>query len=202
MDYIKLFEIFTLITGVIYLILEIKQHNSMWVLGILTSTTALFLFGYEKVYASMLLNLYYVIISFIGYYQWKKDSKRLKENLNSLNGNSEKSVIIHLNRLNVKTILISTFVLIIGTLFLSKLLNYIGGEMTILDAFVTTLSAIATFWLAKSYKEQWLLWILADAFSSYLCISQELYLLSVLYFIYCLSAIYGYIHWTKKGLYI
>ena len=36
-----LMEIFTLVTGVIYVILEIRQKNFMWVVGIATSLAAM-----------------------------------------------------------------------------------------------------------------------------------------------------------------
>ena len=37
----NILEIFTLVTGVIYVILEIRQKNAMWVLGIITSLASM-----------------------------------------------------------------------------------------------------------------------------------------------------------------
>ena len=37
-------EIFTLVTGIIYIILEIRQKNAMWIVGILTSIAAMAVF--------------------------------------------------------------------------------------------------------------------------------------------------------------
>ena len=58
-------EIITLITGVIYIILEIRQKNAMWVLGIFTSIAAIIVFFRQGLYASFGLNIYYLITSFI-----------------------------------------------------------------------------------------------------------------------------------------
>ena len=49
-------EIITLITGVIYIILEIRQKNAMWVLGIFTSSAAIIVFFRQGLYASFGLN--------------------------------------------------------------------------------------------------------------------------------------------------
>ena len=70
------------------------------------------------------------------------------------------------------------------------------------DAAVTVLSGIATWWLAKSYPQQWLLWVVADVVSAWLCWSQGMIPMAILYAIYSISAIYGYIHWIRNGRYI
>ena len=69
----KSIEIFTLITGVIYVILEIRQKNFMWVLGILTSLASMWMFYSKGAYASFVLNTYYLVTAFIGLWQWRRD---------------------------------------------------------------------------------------------------------------------------------
>jgi len=52
----SILEIFTLITGLIYIILEIRQKNFMWVLGIMTSLASMLVFFRQGLYASFGLN--------------------------------------------------------------------------------------------------------------------------------------------------
>ena len=66
-------QIFTLVTGVIYIILEIRQKSFMWVVGIATSLAAMWVFFRQGLYASFGLNTYYLITAFIGLWQWGKD---------------------------------------------------------------------------------------------------------------------------------
>ena len=66
-------EYFGVITGLLYLFLEIKQHKAMWVVGFLTSLVYVFVFLSAKIYADMGLQTYYVGISIYGFYQWKAD---------------------------------------------------------------------------------------------------------------------------------
>ena len=92
--------------------------------------------------------------------------------------------------------------MIAGTSVLFFLLRFLGDPKSVADAGATVLSAIATWWLAKSYPQQWLLWIVADAVSVWICWEQGMMSMAVLYIIYAISAIYGYYHWMRKGEYI
>ena len=105
-------QIFTLVTGVIYIILEIRQKNSMWYVGILTSIAAMWVFFRQDLYASFGLNTYYLITSIIGLWQWKRDKDIISTDKTDESGNKD---IIHLNRLNWKTVAASALITIAGT---------------------------------------------------------------------------------------
>ena len=189
-------EIFTLVTGVIYLILEIRQKNFMWVVGVLTSVAAMLVFWRQSLYASFGLNTYYFITSFVGLWQWGRDKKKVSECA------SDDTDIIHLNHMTLKTAAVSLAVAVAGIFGLAWLMEIVENPMSYLDASVAVLSAVATWWLVRAYIQQWWLWILADALSTVLCLTQGMWWMALLYAFYALSAIYGYIHWKKKGIYI
>ena len=187
---IQAIEIFALVTGVVYLVLEILQKNSMWVVGILTSTACAFEFAITHVWASMCLNLYYVVVSVIGFIQWRKASEAV--------GEGE----IHLARLPRAVAIWSAVLFVLGSLALMQVLRAAGDPAPRLDAVAVTLSVIATWWLAQRYLQQWLLWIVADILTTTLCLSTGQYWMAVLYTAYIASAVYGYFHWKRKGKYL
>ena len=191
-------EIFTLVTGVIYIILEIRQKNLMWVVGVFTSLAAMLVFFRQGLYASFGLNTYYLITSFIGLWQWGRDRKKLM----SSSAEEPSHDVIHLNRLSLKTIVVSALVAVVGIFALAWLMQQLENPMSYLDAAVAVLSAVATWWLVRSYIAQWWLWILADTLSTILCATQGMWWVTALYAAYTLSAVYGYIHWKKNGTYI
>ncbi len=196
-------EVFTLVTGVVYIVLEIRQKNLMWAVGILTSAAAMWVFFRQGLYASFGLNTYYLVTSFVGLWQWRKDKRRLSQNVDcgrkdETGGNAE----IHLNRLPAAVLLVSALAAVAGTFGMAELMKILENPMSYLDSVVTVLSAIATWWLVKSYPQQWLLWILADGLSMGLCAAQGLWWMTALYGAYALSAVYGYYHWRKNGRYI
>ena len=192
-------EIFSLVTGLIFLILEIRQKNAMWVVCIFSSSVAAIVFLNEKLYASMALNVYYVITAIWGLFTWIRDSRKLRTESVAEASNKDK---IHLSKLTCKIVLISIVCFIILTPVIYKILIYLGDSSSILDAIVLVMSIIATVWLVKSYPQQWLVWIVADILSTTLCLTQGMYWMAALYAFYTISAIYGYFHWKKRGVYV
>lgn len=191
----SILEIFTLITGVVYVILEIRQKNAMWVLGIITSLASMLVFYSQGLYASFGLNAYYLITAFIGLWQWRKDK-----------GTIEGASKIHLNRLSWKVTAISAIVFAAGTIGLAAGMDYMSrlgfkeNPMSLLDASVAVLSAVATWWLVKSYLQQWWLWIAANTLSLILCAAQGMWWMAVLYILYVVAAVIGLRHWAKNGI--
>ena len=189
-DIIQAIEIFAAVTGVLYVVLEILQKNSMWVVGILTGAACAFSFGVQQVWASMGLNIYYMVISVVGLVQWKKASEAVEEGE------------IHLAPLSRKAALWSAVLFVLLTPVLMFILRKTGDAAPQWDALATILSVIATWWLAQSYLQQWLLWIVADILSTILCLVTGQYAMALMYLAYTASAVYGYFHWKKHGKYV
>ena len=187
---LQVIEVFALVTGVIYVILEIMQKNAMWVVGILTASACAFSFGVQHVWASMGLNIYYVVMSVIGLYQWRKAGKQVDEGE------------IHLVKLTPKVSGLSCGLLVVLGSVLIPVLRSTGDPAPWLDAVAVTMSIIGTWWLAMSHLEQWFIWIVADIITTTLCIVTKQYALAALYLAYIGSAVYGYFHWKKRGKYV
>ena len=190
-------EIFTLVTGVIYIILEIRQKNLMWVVGILTSIAAMWVFFRQGLYASFGLNTYYLVTSVVGLWQWRRDIDRISQD-----GTAQDDDTVRLKHLSLKTVAVSAVAVAAGTLALALVMEHLENPMSYLDSAVAVLSAVATWWLVRCYIQQWWLWIAADTVSTILCASQGLWWMAALYAAYAVSAIIGYIHWKKHGRYI
>lgn len=200
-------EIFTLVTGVIYIILEIRQKNLMWAVGILTSIAAMTVFFRQGLYASFGLNTYYLVMSFIGLWQWSKDRKKIQTGHDTDMQISDRQDMgtdgrIHLNKLSVKTVIISAVITAIGIFAISYLMELLENPMSLTDASVAVLSAVATWWLAKAYLEQWYIWIAADLLTTAMCAASGLWWMAGLYAAYTVSAIIGLLHWKRNGIYI
>ena len=194
-----LMEIFTLVTGVIYVILEIRQKNFMWVVGIATSLAAMWVFFNQGLYASFGLNTYYLVTSFIGLWHWRRDKKELSSSQNET---------IHLNRLTWKTVAVSVIVMLAAVPGLSAMMGQMAAlglkenPMSYLDASVAVLSAVATWWLVTSYLALWWLWIVADTMCILLCAMQGMWWMAALYVAYVAGAVVGLMYWKKHGVLI
>ena len=188
MDIIRLIEIFAFATGIAYIVLEILQKNTMWVVGILTGAACAYSFAVQRSWGMMGLNLYYIVISVIGLIQWRKDGAQVEEGA------------VHLRALPKKTAVWSAVGFVLGSLALIWAFRALGDGASALDGTATALSVIATWWLTRSYIQQWLLWVVADTLTTALCIANGQYWMAVLYVAYIASAVYGYFHWKKKGV--
>ena len=197
MDLIRIIEIFAFVTGILYIVLEIGQKNAMWVIGILTGVACAWSFAVQSLWASMGLNVYYVFMSVWGLWQWRRDRRLLSERTGEDAGDA-----IRLRRIPRRVLWVSAVLAVAGSAALIVLLHLLGDRESAMDAVVAVLSAVGTWWLAKSYPQQWLLWIFADLLSTLLCLAVGMYWMSLLYLAYTASAVYGWYHWTRRGTYI
>jgi nicotinamide mononucleotide transporter len=79
-------EIFGAVTGIAYVILEIRRNILLWPLGIITSAVYIYVFGREGFYANMGLQWYYLVISIYGWYQWSEAITSKKEEARRASG--------------------------------------------------------------------------------------------------------------------
>ena len=63
-------EILGFAGGIIYTLFEILQLRAMWIVALITSTSYAVIFYNQGIYAQMGLQIYFVIMSFYGIWQW------------------------------------------------------------------------------------------------------------------------------------
>lgn len=196
-------EYFAFITGLLYLILEIRQNSIMWVVGVISAMAYIIVFAESSLFAAMGLQVYYAAVSLYGFYRWRKDKKLAANPEKEAEGETEGSHGIVYRHIGIRDLLLG--VLLFAAIFVSLLTflrNMTGDPMPLADALATALSIVATWWLSRSYICQWLVWVCVDILSAYLFFSQELYLTAILYLIYTVCALYGFYHWRKCGVLI
>jgi len=189
-------EIFGALAGVLYVLLEIRQSIWLWPVGIVTSAVYIVVFFSSKFYADMSLQIYYVIISFYGFYVWTVGS-------GTINGNQPvvpaepAPVILEVSR----TPRVSLIPLVLIYIALHGVMWYILSTFTDSpvagwDSFTTALSVIAMWMLARKYIEHWILWVIVNLVSMILYIYKGLYPTTILFLIYTVMAVVGYKKWS------
>ena len=66
-----------------------------------------------------------------------------------------------------------------------------------LDSFLTSLSIVATWMLARKIYEHWLLWIVVNSVSAVLFLTKGLYPTVILYVVYGIMSFAGLAAWKK-----
>jgi nicotinamide mononucleotide transporter len=198
-------ELFGAITGIIYVFLEIRQTIWLWPLGIITSGVYVWIFFTNKLYADMSLQAYYVAISVLGWYWWARGSGLRAQGSGEKKTEGEKGrrgegeiEILRVSRLKMETgiklIIAFVFLYFVMWIVLSRLTDSPVPEW---DAFLTSLSIIATWMLARKIYEHWYLWIVVNILSVVLYLTRGLYPTVVLYAIYGVMSFMGLRAWKK-----
>jgi len=186
-------EIFGAISGLLYLYFAIRQKIWLWPLGLITSAVYVYVFFITRFYADMGLNIYYVVISIYGWYNWLygRDSQ-----------NKDRLPVSGLTRKLSLTLLVITAGIYVILVYLLKtlpeLLNIGVSELLYWDAFTTAASIVATWMLARKIIHHWLVWIVVDAVSLVLYVYKGMYPTVVLFLVYTLMAFKGYLEWKKE----
>lgn len=189
-DIITVLDIFSLVTGVVFIIMQIVQHKWMWHFQIATALSAMIVAIDARIWAFAILNFYFIAMAFLGIYRWKKAEEQVGEGS------------IHIARFSRKAIPISASVVFIGGPIVYFVLSATSDPAPFLDAATLVLSLVGSYWLTRSYLAQWFVWIVADSFGVLLNFSQDKIGLGILYSVYILSAVIGYFNWKKNGVYV
>jgi nicotinamide mononucleotide transporter len=204
-------EVFGVVTGIIYVFLEIRQTVWLWPVGIITSGVYILVFFESKLYADMSLQIYYLIISCLGWFWWSngagrgaqgtghraqgKERKNDKEN--GRTGEGEKKEL-EVRRLKLKTGVFLAFVFILlCTAMWFVLTRLTDSPVPGRDSFITSLSIIATWMLARKIYEHWFLWIIVNLIAAMLFMARGLYPTVILYIVYGIMSFVGLRAWKK-----
>ena len=178
-------EVCGTLTGFLYLGFSIRQHYLTWPVGVLNALFYVVVFFTSKIYADMSLQFYYVAISIYGWWCWYHGSVSGK--------NLEVSRTSKLLWMKLAFIFLLLFAAIA-----CLLVNYTDSQVPYWDAVTTAMSIVATWMLARKKIEHWLVWVVVDAISIGLFIFKELYPTTLLFFVYTILAVYGYLEWRKE----
>ena len=184
-------EIIGAVIGLTYLFLEYKANVWLWPVGILMSLFYVVIFFHGKFYADAAIYLYYIGANAYGLIQWTQSRKQTIEE----NGQATELAITHVP---IKRILpLVAITLILWMVLYGILKTVTDSPVPIGDAFTTAVSIVAMWMLAQKYLEQWLLWIVVNIVSTILYFWKGLYPTGILFIVYVIVAVLGYMKWKK-----
>lgn len=177
-------EIISIVCGIFYLILLIRENIWCWIFGIAASTITIILYVEVTLYLEAGLNFFYILAGIYGWIYWHRNR--------GVNNNTpviDWPISYHL--INI----------IIG-IMLSFALGYIMHQYTdsqrpYIDASITVFSLSATYLEARKVLSTWYYWFILNAFSVGLMIDRELYFFAILSVFYTVMCIVGYLKWRE-----
>ena len=177
-------EIFGAFFGFLAVYFTIRQNIWCWFFGLLQVILYCFVFFTAKLYSDMVLHIIYIFLQVFGWYSWKYGGA---------------------NQTALRVTLIKNSSFWIGlTVLISLIAGYIMETRTdaacpYVDAFIMVASLTAQYLMIKKVLESWLFWIAVDVVAIGLYSYKNLYFTAVLYALFLIMAIIGYLQWKKAG---
>ncbi len=188
--------------ALVYVVLAAAESIWCWPAAFISTCLYLYLCLVADLWAESGLQLFYIIMAVVGWWQWskKKSARPLPEHKTGhpISDKKELPIIRWPLRWHLLIILANTLL----TLLLGWLLtSHTTAANPYLDSFTTVFSLFTTWMVTQKVLENWLYWVVIDAASIFLYASREVFSLSpYLYAIYTLIAIAGYLRWRKLYL--
>lgn len=176
-------EAAAVVLALAYIWLAAKQNIWCWPCALLSTALYTYVFWEVTLPFHALLNIYYMLMAVYGWQQWQKSNDKT---------------------LGVQRWPVKRHALMVGLLVVISLLFSIVGtsifdaQYIYLDAFITVFSVFTTVLVTRKVIENWLYWIVIDAVAVYLYLAKGLVLTGLLFVIYSLFAIYGYMQWNRN----
>lgn len=174
------------VLGAVAVWLVIRRSIWNFPVGLVMVLLYVYIFYQARLYSDMLLQLFFAAMQIHGFVAWQRSDRAA----------DEKIVIRQLS---------SRQWWVTGCLLLGGFaaLGYGMGRFTnaaspYMDAFVTTESVLAQWWLNARYLDNWILWMAVNQVAIFLYASKGLWPTVVLYGIFEIMAIAGYLEWRKK----
>jgi nicotinamide mononucleotide transporter len=184
-------EFYATVFGLASTYLATQKHWLTWPIGLVNIVLSFFLFHWFQLYADMLLQIFYFILSIFGWIYWRKAQE-------------EKTAQKKLNNLEIGWgtlfVIVTTLALGIVQVYLPTLLPQLfklASTYPFWDASIVALSIYATFLLAKQRRENWIVWLLVNSLASTLYFVKEMYFTGSMYVVFFFLALFGIWKWKK-----
>lgn len=175
-------EITGTLLGFIYIFQAARLKRDCWIYGGISSVIFTYLFFQSKLYVDGSLNAYYVLMAFVGWFQW----------------NPQKTVIA-VSTMSIFQLLFAVIITIGMASSLAFIMyTYTDASYPIMDSFVGAFSITATWLTTRRKIENWPFWIFANALAIALFLMKGIYYVSVLMAVYFILSITGWIQWKKE----
>ncbi len=183
----QLLEILGVILAVAYLLLAAKENIWCWLCAFISSAIYVYLFWQVGLLMESMLNVFYISMALAGWLQWRYGGDKHEG-------------------LSIKTLrawqhgLILLLILLLAWLNGWYMQNYTAAAWPYVDSFTTWASILTTFMVIYKILENWIYWFVIDALSIYLYLDRGLYLTVLLFLIYLVIVVFGFISWRNRLL--
>lgn len=178
-------EIIATIAGLLGVWLTSRQHIACWPVALVSIVFSLFVFYSERLYQDAVLQVFYLVMTLYGWYNWLYGGKNHTR--------------LHVSRMEHPTryaYLAGGGVAILASGYWFS--QNTDAVLPYWDAISLIGGIIGTVWMTRKWIEHWILWVVIDVVCTGIYFSRNLYFFTFQYFIFTLLALYGWHTWKKE----
>jgi len=177
-------EVVAVVLALAYLILAIRQNIWCWAAAFVSTAIYLMLMYRALLYMESALQVFYLGMAVYGWTQWR-------------HGPGPDHTLA-VSRWRMTQHIVAIISVLIATLLSGWLLSeFSAAALPYIDSFTTWGAIVATFMVARKILENWWYWFVIDSVSIVLYINRELYLTALLFVVYLILIVVGYLSWRK-----
>lgn len=177
-------EITAVLFGIISVLFARKNNILVYPTGLISTLIFIYILYNFKLYGEFIINIYYSVMSILGWYFWSRRT----------NGQEEFPISI----MNSKEYKISGLIFTATLLFIALVYHFFDKftDLTAyVDAFTTALFFVGMWLMSKRKIENWIVWIIADIISVPLYFYKGLTVSSLQFIVFTIIAILCYKEW-------
>lgn len=173
-----------------------RKNLWTWPTGIASVILYFFLFYQIQLYSDMLEQIYYLVISIIGWITWQKVKAKEDKRIIRSRWSSKKELVLWAVGITVCTAGLS---LVSGNLH-----RWLPGifpapaDYPVLDALTTVMSFAAMYLLTMKRNESWLYWMIVNVIGIWLYWVKGVHFIAIQYIFLLANAVHGLIHWLRQ----
>lgn len=174
-----------------------RKNIWTWPVGIVSVLLYFALFYQIRLYSDMLEQVYYFVVSIIGWITWQRTRKQEGASQITSRWSRIKELALWL-----AVTAAGTLVLVLVSGNLHRWMPVIfpkPADYLILDALTTVMSLVAMYLMTIKRNENWIYWIIVDVIAIWLYWVKGVHFISIQYAVLLVNAIYGAVHWHKSN---
>jgi nicotinamide mononucleotide transporter len=171
--------------GIVSVYLSVREKIWSWPTAIVSVGLYIYIFHKTRLYADMGLQVYFLAISFYGWWNW-------------LYGGANHSEL-HVSRISARAAALLAGIGIVATVALAHVLGtYTDAAIPWADSLLAVASLIAQYLMTRKVLENWAIWVAVDVGSIGMYIYKGLYPTTFLYVVYLVLATMGWFEWKRS----
>ena len=181
-------ELTGLVSGLLCVVLLVRENIWVWPIGLVYAVVSVFVFLDERLFASMLESIYYIVMNAYGWYFWLRGK-------GERSSDDELSVIRMPRRAWIPTMT----VMLLGSILVGAVLDrYTTAALPFWDGGSMWMAFVAMWMSARKWLENWAIWLVVDLVKTAVYISQGIEPYAALYAVYIVMAVWGWRTWQKS----